>query len=171
MELLTYVAAVFGLLLMVWVWLRLRHTRYRDMAALSLTIILLYAMMLTAMFFGTMFTLEERYSRYAGIIFLLLLLTAIDQWRVRFAKGAACVLVIVPGLYGLEKSATRTYAQMHSGYYDPMSGISRNVSPAVLEYLRSEATRNHIQRPLAVVSWRPVAIESFHNSLNVISLP
>ena len=142
-----------GLLLMVWVWLRLRHTRYRDMAVLLLTIILLYAIAVAAMYLrGADISFEERHFRYAGILFFLLLLTAIDQWRVRFAKGLACLVVIVLGLYGLKNYVTGAYAQMRAGYYDPMTGISQDISPAVLEYLRSEITRHNFQRPIALVS-------------------
>ena len=140
-----------GLLLMVWVWLRLRYTRYRDMAVLLLTIILLYAIAFAAMYLrGADISFEERHFRYAGILFFLLLLTAIDQWRVRFAKGLACLVVIVLGFYGLKNSVTGAYAQMR--YYDPTTGISQDISPAVLEYLRSEMTRHNFQRPIALVS-------------------
>jgi hypothetical protein len=93
---------------------------------------------------------EERYFRYAGILFFLLLLIAIDQWGVRFAKGLACLLVIVLGLFGLKNSVTGAHAQMR--YYDPTTGISQDISPAVLEYLRSEMTQNKFQRPIALIS-------------------
>src|SRR5262249_13382835 len=90
--------------------------------------------------------------RYAGILFFLLLLTAIDQWRVRFAKVLACLVVLVLGLYGLRSYATFAYAQMRAGYYDPATGISQEmVSPAVLGYLRSEATRHNFQHPIALI--------------------
>jgi hypothetical protein len=143
-----------GLLLMVWVWFRLRHTRYRDMVFLLLTIILLYAIAVAAMYFrGASISFDDRHFRYAGILFFLLLLTAVDQWRVRLAKGLACAVVIVLGLYGLKSAFTGAYAQMRAGYYDQMSGIYQDiVSPTVLEYLRSEVTRHNFQRPIAVVS-------------------
>jgi hypothetical protein len=47
---LPYVLGPLGLLLMVWVWLRLCHTRYRDMVVLLLTIILLYSIAVAAMY-------------------------------------------------------------------------------------------------------------------------
>src|SRR5262249_28285568 len=110
---LSYVLGPLGLLLIVWVWLRLRHTRYRDMAVLLLTVISLDAIPLAAMYLrGAPISFEDRHFRYAGILFFLLLLTAIDQWRVRFANGLAWLVVIVLGLYGLKTSVTDAYAQM-----------------------------------------------------------
>lgn len=148
---LTYLLGPLGLLLMVWVWFRLRYTRYRDKAVLLLTIILLYAIAFAAMYLrGADITFEERYFRYAGILFFLLLLITIDQSRVRFAKGLACLVVIVLGFYGLKNSVTGAYAQMR--YYDPTTGISQDISPAVLEYLLSEVTRRNFQRPIALIS-------------------
>ena len=98
-------------------------------------------------------TLEERHFRYAGILFFLLLLTAVDQWGVRFAKGLAWFVVIVLGFYGLKSfRVTGAYAQMRTGYYDPMTKISQDfVPPAILEYMRSEVTRNNFQHSIAVV--------------------
>src|SRR5438128_3302164 len=59
---LSYVLGPLGLLLMVWVWLRLRHTRHRDAAALLLTIILLYVIVLAAMYLrGATVSFEERH--------------------------------------------------------------------------------------------------------------
>ena len=154
-----YVLGPLGMLLIVWVWFRLRYTRYRDMAVLLLTIILLYAIVIAALMYVSRDTIpfEERYFRYAGILFFLLLLTAIDQWRVRFAKGLACLVVIVLGLYGLKNYVTGAYAQMRAGYYDPVTGISQEmVSPAILESLRSEITRYNFERPIVLIP-SPVA--------------
>ena len=154
-----YVLGPLGMLLIVWVWFRLRYTRYRDMAVLLLTIILLYAIVIAALMYVSRDTIpfEERYFRYAGILFFLLLLTAIDQWRVRFAKGLACLMVIVLGLYGLKNYVTGAYAQMRAGYYDPVTGISQEmVSPAILESLRSEITRYNFERPIVLIP-SPVA--------------
>ena len=151
----SYVLGPIGLLLMVWVWLRLRHTRYRDMAVLLLTIILLYAILVAATMYiseGGDIPFDERYFRYAGILFFLLLLTAIDQWRVGFAKGLACVVVLVSGLYGLKTFVTSVFAQTRTGYYDPVSGISQDlVSPAALQYLRSQMEQYGFRRPIVVV--------------------
>jgi hypothetical protein len=160
---LSYVLGPLGLLLVVWVWLRLRRTRHRDMAGLLLTIVLLYAIVVAAAMYvsaGNNIPFDERYYRYAGILFFLLLLTAIDQWRQPLAKSLACVVVIALGLYGLKIFVTSVYAQMRTGYYDPITGISQDmVSPTILEYLRSEVTRYHLQRPLALIS-SPAALIS-----------
>jgi hypothetical protein len=152
-DLLSYILGPLGLLLMVWVWLRLRHTRYRVMTLLLLTIILVYVITFTVMWLrGASISFEDRHFRYAGILFFLLLLTAIDQWRVPSAKTLACIVVIVLGFYGLKTSVTGAYAQMRSGYYDQTTGISQDiVSPVILAYLRSEVTRHNFQRPIAVV--------------------
>jgi hypothetical protein len=141
-----------GLSLMVWVWYRLRHTRYRTMTVLLLTIILMYsiATSITLYLWGVI-SFEDRHFRYAGILFFLLLLTAVDQWRVPLAKGLVLAVVIVLGLYGLKNYATFAYAQVRAGYYDPMSGISQNISPAILEYMRSEVMRHNFQRPIAAI--------------------
>jgi hypothetical protein len=148
-----------GLLLMVWVWYRLRHTRYRNMTVLLLTIILMYsiATSITLYLWGVI-SFEDRHFRYAGILFFVLLLTAVDQWRIPLAKGLVLAVVIVLGLYGLRNYATFAYAQMRAGYYDPMSGISQEMSPAVLEYMRSEVTRHNFQRPIAAIPSPSAAI-------------
>jgi len=148
-----------GLLLMVWVWYRLRHTRYRDMAVLLLAVILIYAIAAATTFRHLRgISFEDRHFRYAGILFFLLLLTAVDQWRAPLAKGLACLVVVVLGIYGLRNYATFASAQMRTGYYDSTSGISQAVSPAVFEYLRSEITRHNFQRPIAVIATPSAAI-------------
>jgi hypothetical protein len=139
-----------GLPLMVWVWCQLRHTRCRDMAVLLVAIILVYAIALTTMYLrGAEVSLEDRHFRYAGILFFLLLLAAIDQWGVPAAKSLVWAVVIVLGLYNLRNYAAFTYLQVRATYHDPKS--------AVLEYMRSEVTRHRVQRPIAVV-WPSVAI-------------
>jgi hypothetical protein len=88
-----------------------------------------------------------------------LLLTAIDHWRRPLANVLAWVVVIVLGSYGLNSFVTGSYAQMRrANYYDPMSGIYQEISPAVLEYVRSEATRHDVRRPIAVVPSLSAAI-------------
>jgi hypothetical protein len=129
------------------------------MAVLLLAIIVIYAITIAAaMYFSKVnsIPLDERYFRYAGILFFLLLLTAIDQWHVRFAKGIACLAFIVLGLYGLRNYATFAYAQMRVGNYDSMTGISQDISPAIIEYIRSEVARHDFQRPI-VVTTSPLA--------------
>jgi hypothetical protein len=59
----------------------------------------------------------------------------------------------VLGLYGLRNYATFAYGQMRAGNYDPTTGISQDISPVVLEYLRSEVARHNFQRPVALVSY------------------
>jgi hypothetical protein len=62
-------------------------------------------------------------------------------------------------LYGLKASVTGTYAQMRSGYYDPISGITQDiVSPRTLEYIRSEIIRQSFQSPIAVIPSAPAAL-------------
>jgi len=153
-ESLSHVLGPLGLLFFVWVWIRLRHTRYRDMAALLLTIILLYAIVMTAILLRgqvlALVTPQEWYFRYAGILSFLLLLTAIDQWRLPLAKGLAWVLVVMLGLFGLKQSATGALAQMRANH--ATYGIYQDVvSPAILDYLRSEIARNSLHRPIAVL--------------------
>ena len=162
----SYVLGPLGLLLMVWVWLHLRYTRHRDAAVLLLTIILLYAIVIaTAMYIsGGDVTFEERYFRYAGILLFLLLLTTIDEWPVRFAKELACVVVIVFGLYGIKNYVTNAFAQVRAGYYDPVTGISQDlVSPAILQYLRSEVTQHNFRRAILMVpsTSAPISLPQF----------
>jgi hypothetical protein len=68
------------------------------------------------------------------------------------AKGLTWVVVIVLGLYGLRNYATFAYAQMRAGNYDPTSRISQDMSPAILEYLRSEVARQNVKRPIVAIS-------------------
>jgi hypothetical protein len=149
-----------GLFLMAWAWCRLRHTRHRDMVVLFVAITLVYVIALITMYLrGADISGEDRHFRYAGILFFLLLLTALDQWDVSAAKGIVWAVVIVLGLYNLRNYTVSAYSQVRGGYYDPKSGISQEfVSPTVLGYMRSEVTRHNVQRPIAVVPWPSVAI-------------
>jgi hypothetical protein len=130
------------------------------MAVLFLAITLVYVIALITMYlWGADISGEDRHFRYAGILFFLLLLTALDQWGVRAAKGLVWAVVIVLGLYNLRNYTVSAYSQVQGGYYDPKSGISQEfVSPTVLEYMRSEVTRHNVLRPIAVVPWPSVAI-------------
>jgi hypothetical protein len=129
------------------------------MAILSLVIILIYAIVVAiTLRHLRAVSFEDRHFRYAGILFFLLLLTAVDEWRAPLARGLALAVVTVLGLYGLRNYATLAYTQMRAGYYDPMSGISLSISPAVLEYIRSEVTLHHFQRPIAVLPWPSAAL-------------
>jgi hypothetical protein len=151
-RIINYVIGPLGLLLMMWVWFRLRHTRYHDMVVLLLTIIFFYALAVAVMWLrGAPISFDERHFRYAGILFFLLFLAAIDQWQVPIAKGLAWVMIIVLGFYGLRHYATGAYAQTRAGYYDPMTGINQDFSPTVLDYMRSGITRHNVERAIAVV--------------------
>jgi len=156
----TELLGLLGLLFMVWAWCRLRHTRHRDMVILFVAITLVYVVALITMYLrGADISGEDRHFRYAGILFFLLLLTALDQWSVRAAKGLVWAMVIVFGLYNLRNYTVSASSQVWGGYYDPKSGISQEfVSPRALEYMRSEVTRHNVQRPIAVVPWASVAI-------------
>lgn len=142
-----------GLLLMMWAWYRLRHTPYRDMAVLLLLTIVIYAITvaINLQYLRGVGSIEDRHFRYAGILFFLLLLTAVDQWRAPLAKSLACGVVIVLGLYGLRNYATFAHGQMRAGHYESTTGISQEISPAALNYMRSEATKHNFQRPIAVI--------------------
>jgi hypothetical protein len=158
-KLLAYLFGPLGLLLIGWVWLRLRRTPHRDTAILLLSVISLYAVALAAVYLRKAdISVEERHFRYAGILFFLLVLTALDQRCVPLAKRLICVTIFVLGCFGLKQYITAAYAQMQRGYYDPMTGISQVVSPTILQYLRSDARQHHIQRPVAVIYWSEVSI-------------
>ena len=129
-ELIIYVFGPAGLMLMMWVWLRLRRTSYREMTILLLGIIVLHTIAVAALYLrGAGVSFDERHFRYAGILFFLLILTAIDQWRVPWAKALACIPIIVLGFYGLKQYVTDAYAQMQRGYYDRITGVSQDISP------------------------------------------
>jgi hypothetical protein len=148
-----------GLLLMAWVWHRLRHTCYRNMTVLLLTIISMYSIATSIiLYFWGVISFEDRHFRYAGILFFLLLLMAINQWRAPLAKGLVLAVVILLGLYGLRNYATSADAQMRASYYDPITGISQEMSPAILEYMRSEVMRHNFQRPVAAIPQPAAAI-------------
>jgi len=149
-----------ALLLMVWVWFQLRHTCYRNMAILLFVIILVHAIILTGLWLhGADIPFEDRHFRYAGILFFLLLLTAVDQRRVPLAKGLACSVVILLGVYGVRNYATFASVQMRAGDYDLINGISQDVvTPTVLEHMRAEVTQHNFQHPIAVIPSASAAI-------------
>jgi hypothetical protein len=149
-----------GLALMIWMWFQLHHTRHRDMAVLLLTIIFFYTIAFVAMYLrGAALNFDERYFRYPGILFFLLLLTAVDRWHEIWAKGCVCAVIVVLGLFGLKQFVTGAYAHMRSGYYDPFTGITQEiVSPRVLQYLRSEMVQHNYRRPVVVIPSSSAAI-------------
>src|SRR5262249_17139167 len=148
-----YLLGPFGLTLFIWIWYRLRHTRYRSMATILLAIITFYTSAYVLMYIsGILINFEERYLRYAGILSLLLLLVVLDQKRTAVARGVALTGVAVFAVYGLTSYATGARGLTRGHYYDPLSGTSqRIVTPVVLEYLRSEMTEHNWKRAIAVL--------------------
>ena len=155
----SYVLGPLGLLFIIWVWVRLRDTQYRTMAIFLFVILAFYTTAIAAIYFwSSTLYLEERHLRYSGVIFFLLVLVAIDQWRAPVAK--ACVLLMLGAFaaYGLISYAHGVRELIGGRYYDPLTGTSqRNVPPVVLEYLRSEMGRYSWRGPIIVVSQSPEA--------------
>jgi hypothetical protein len=162
----SYALGPLGLLLMFWVWYRLRSTHYRAAAIDAFTIIALYTTALIAMYVRQSdVSFDERHLRYAGILFFLLLLVALDQWRSLVAKSFAVIGVGAFALYGISSYANGARELMRGDYYDPFSGTSQQiVSPVVLEHLRSEMVRHKWQRAIAVLPSPEAAISlpQFH---------
>lgn len=149
----SYVLGPLGLLLMGWVWLQLRNTRFRTMAACFLTIIAFYTAALVVIYVrnAAAIPFEERYFRYAGILFFLLLLVALDQWRGPVAKAIPILIVGGFAAYGLASHA-KAVRDLTRGHYDQASGTSMlSVSPAVLAYLRSEMAAHNWKNAIALV--------------------
>ena len=134
----------------------LRNSRYRLMAMCFFAIIVFYIATFVAMYVrsGTFVPFEGRYFRYAGILFFLLLLVAMDQWRGSLARVVPMLIVGMFSVYGLTVYA---HELMRGRQYDQASGISmRMVSPLALEYLRSEmAVHNWRMRSLLCPTRRP----------------
>jgi hypothetical protein len=154
-----YLLGPLGLLLIVWVWRQLRDTRYRPMAICLLLIITFYAIAIAALYVrqGSI-SVDDRHLRYAGILFFLLLLVAIDQCRAS-AKTLTFLFVIAFTTYGILSYAVKARELMQSRYYDSHSGISQQVvSPRVLEYLRSESAIHNADRPVVVLPALDAAI-------------
>jgi hypothetical protein len=150
----SYVLGPLGLLLMGWVWFRLRDTRYRPMAIYLFTIIALLTAALTAMYLrSAVVSFDERHLRYAGIIFFLLLLVALDQWHTSLAVKVVPTLIIGSfSVYGLVSYVNGVRELMRGHHYDSASGISMMiVSPVVLKYLRSEMAVHNWKHAVVVV--------------------
>ena len=158
----SYVLGPVGLLLLAWLWFRLRNTRYRSVAIRLLAIIASYTAILVAMYIrgGPNLILEERYFRYAGILTLLLLLIAMDHDCRPLPRGIAALIVGVFAVYGLASYAINTRREvMRTGFYDASTGISMQiVSPVVLKYLRSEMAVHNWQHAIVVVPWPEAAV-------------
>jgi hypothetical protein len=149
-----YILGPLGLLFIIWLWVRLRDTRYRAMAISLFAIMAIYTAALIAIYFvtSTLYYLEERHLRYSGIMFFLLFLVAMDQWRVSVARSCALLVVGAFAVYGFISYARGTFQLMGGRYYDPLTGTSQRDAPrAVLEYLRPEMRKHSWQRPIAVL--------------------
>jgi hypothetical protein len=156
----SYVLGPFGLMLMGWVWFRLRNTRYRPMAVCLLSVIAFYVAGYVAMYVrnGNVVPFTDRYFRYVGMLFFLLLLVAMDQWHWRLARGIPILIVGMFTVYGLTMYARDINFITRSPHYDPASGTAMEiVSPAVLEYLRSDMATHNWRDAIAVVPWPEAA--------------
>ena len=143
--------AALGILVAGWIWIRLRHTPYRIWTVRFFGIIGIYTAFFVAMYLnGADLEFDERHLRFAGIIFLLLFLLATaaerSPWRL-----AASLLVLFFALHGLASYVVDAQRVYRSNRFDVVSGITQNVSPAVLQYLRDEQSARLFDRPIAVV--------------------
>jgi hypothetical protein len=155
-----YILGPLCLLFMFGVWIRLRDTRYRDMAITLFAIVAIYTAALVAIYLlsSTIF-FEERHLRYSGIIFFLLFLVAMDQWQAPAAKTCALLVVVAFAIYGLSSYARGTLKLVGGRYYDPLTRTSQqDAPPVVLEYLRLEMRRHDWRRPIAVLLTPKAAI-------------
>ncbi len=149
-----YILGPLSLLFIIWIWVRLRDTRFRAMAISLLAIMAIYTTALMALYSlaRTLYLFDERHLRYSGIIFFLLFLVAMDQWRVTVAKSCALLVVSAFAVYGLISYTQGTLEFMGGRYYDALSGTSQRHAPrAVLEYLHSEVSKHKWRRPIAVL--------------------
>jgi hypothetical protein len=146
----SYVLGPLGLLLMGWVWFRLRNSSYRRMAVHFIPIILFYTAAYAAMYVhSNTIVFEERYFYFAGILSFLLLLVAMDQGRGFLIRAIPILIVGVFAAYGLTAYAHEALRQHR---YDQASGTAMlTVSPAVLDYLRSEMAAHNWQHAIAAV--------------------
>jgi hypothetical protein len=92
---------------------------------------------------------DERHLRFAGIIFLLLLLLATaaehSPWRL-----AASLFVSFFALHGLTSYVVEAYRVYRSNMFDVVSGSTQNIPPDALQYLRDEQSARLFDRPIAV---------------------
>jgi hypothetical protein len=154
----SYALGPLGLLLIGWVWFRLRGTRYRPLAVSLLTIITFYIAAYVLMYArnGTIVSFEERYFYYAGIPFFMLLLIAADQWRSAWARAVPILAVGLFAIYGVTAYA---HEAMRNRHYDSASGTAMLVvPPGVLGYLRSEMAVHNWTNAIAVVPQPEAAV-------------
>jgi hypothetical protein len=148
----SYILGPFGLFLLIWTWYRLRDTDYRPMAIGLFAIIAFYTLALTVMHVRQAVSFDDRNLRYAGILFFLLLLVALDHWRTTAARIIAVAVVGAFAVYGLTSYAAGARDLLRRRIYEPASGTSQLiVSPLVLEYLRSQMAIYNWQRAIAVL--------------------
>ncbi len=154
----SYVLGPLGLLLMGWVWLRLRGTRYRPMISLLFPVIAFYIAAYIAMYVrsANLLLFEERYFYYAGILSFLLLLVAMDQWR---ASSTRVVPLFLVGLFAVYGMVAYAHEALRSRNYDKASGIAMiAVPPRALAYLRSEMAAHDWPNAIAVVPLPEAAV-------------
>jgi hypothetical protein len=158
----SYVLGPLGLLLMGWIWFRLRDTRYRSITIRLFSITAFYIAAYVAIYVrnGTIVSFEERYFYYAGIPFFLLLLVALDQRRGALARAIPILIVGVFAVYGVTSYA---HEAMRSRHNDRASGTAMLVvPPGVLEYLRSEMAVHNWANAIAVVPSPEAAVSLPH---------
>jgi hypothetical protein len=148
-----YILGPLGLLFIIWVWVRLRDTRYRAMAVFLFAIVTIYTAALIAIyFFSRTLYFDERHLRYSGIIVFLLFLVAMDQGHVFAPRTCALLVVGAFAAYGLISYAHAVTLEFIGGrrHYDPLSATTQLYPRTVLEYLHSEVRRHKWRRPIAM---------------------
>ncbi|SHG99412.1 hypothetical protein [Bradyrhizobium erythrophlei] len=147
-------SGLFGLVLTLWVWGQLRSTRYRPMTICFFAIIAFYTIAFILMYSGgSSISLEERHLRYAGILFFLMILVALDLRREFLAKGLTLMIFCGSVIYSLASYVVDARELTKGRYYEQLSfNLLQMVPSSVLEYLRSQATENNWRRPVVVIS-------------------
>jgi len=154
------VLGLFGLMLMIWVWYRLRGTQYRAMAVYLLVIVGFYTTAFVVMYVGgSSISIEERHLRYAGILFFLLFLVALDQSRSWAVSGLTLMVLCIFAVYGLVFYAVNAHELQRGRYYETLSFTRLElIPPSVLEYLRSQMAEHNWQNAIAVIPSPEAAI-------------
>ncbi len=153
----SYLLGPLGVLLIGWSWARLRNTAYRQLSVTTFSIIAFYVVIFVAIYIrkanaNMALPFEERYFRYSGILFFLVILVALDAPQKRRAKIVASLAVVAFSVYGLISYANGILRVARGDHYDPVSGISLvQVSPKALEYIRSEQAIHNWKNAIVVV--------------------
>jgi hypothetical protein len=148
------VMGCFSLCLASWIWAQLQATKYRTMAVLFLAIICIYTGSMILMFVsGAHIDFEGRHLRYAGTMFFLLFLIALDQQEALRATYIKVLIIGFFGGFGLLSYAFNARELLTQGaYYDPLDfSLTHRMSPGVLEYLHSEQSEHQWRRPVALI--------------------